>query len=159
MALFLKEHKKFLLLLAKHKVKFLLIGGYAVIYHGYERTTSDMDVWLKPTNKNRGRFISALREHGVADDQLQIVNTMNFTKPQVVNIGRKPNQIEFLTKVTGLEFEEASAKKVTLDLEQYQIGLLGYDDLITNKMLTGRLQDQADVETLRKIQRERNKNE
>jgi hypothetical protein len=56
MDIMLEEHKKFLLLLLKHKVEFIVIGGYAVIYYGYERSTSDMDIWLKPTNKNRDKF-------------------------------------------------------------------------------------------------------
>lgn len=158
MELFLKAHKNFLLLLSKHNVNFLLIGGYAVIYYGYERTTNDMDIWLKPTNKTRDLFIHALKEHGVANEKLDAVKKMDFSKPQVLAIGKKPNQIEFLTVVRGLNFEEADDKKNVFDLDNQQIGLLGYEDLITNKMLVARPQDKADVDMLQKIERERNKN-
>lgn len=158
MDLFLKAHKIFLLLLLRHNVKFLLVGGYAVICHGYERTTNDMDVWLKPTNKNKDNFISALKEHGVDSERLEAVKKMDFAKPQVLAIGKKPNQIEFLTVVTGLNFDEADEQKIVVELEGRPIRLLGYEDLIANKILTGRLQDKADVEELQKIQRERNKN-
>lgn len=157
MELLLKEHKKFLLLLNKHQVKFLLIGGYAVIYHGYERTTNDMDIWLKPTNKNRDQFVSVLKAQGVVDEKLQAVKKMNFTKPQVLSIGKKPNQIEFLTVVAGLNFDEADESKETLALEKQQIGFLSYEDLLTNKMVTGRLKDKADVDILQKIRRAKDK--
>lgn len=83
MNLFLEAHKKILLLLLKHKVDFILIGGYAVIYHGYERTTADMDLWLKPENENRNRFIDALADHGVIQENLDTVKNMDFTKPQI----------------------------------------------------------------------------
>ncbi len=156
--LFLKEHKKVLALLAQHAVDFLVVGGYAVICHGYERSTSDMDIWLKPSDKNRDRFIKAMKEKGVSSSKLKALSKMDFTEPQVLAIGKKPNQIEFLTVVTGLEFEEADRQKTTVDLKNQQIGLLGYKDLITNKMLTDRLQDKADVDKLQKIQRERDKN-
>jgi hypothetical protein len=56
MDVMLREHKAFLLLLLKYKVEFILIGGYAVIFYGYERTTADMDIWLRPDNKNRDKF-------------------------------------------------------------------------------------------------------
>jgi hypothetical protein len=158
MDIFLKEHKKFLLLLSKHQVNYLLIGGYAVISHGYERTTNDMDVWLEPTNENRDKFVNALREQGVVDNILKAVAKMDFTKPQVLTIGKKPNQIEFLTVVTGLNFDEANKQKVLVDLEDQQIGLLGYEDLIANKILTDRPQDKADVHMLQEIQQEKDKN-
>ena len=63
MDLFIDEQKKFLLLLLKHNVEFILIGGHAVIYHGYERVTADMDIWLKPDSQNRTNFLEALREY------------------------------------------------------------------------------------------------
>lgn len=158
MPLFLEEHKKFLLLLAKQEVDFLLIGGYAVIYHGYERTTHDMDVWLKPTNKNRDKLINALEQHGVIKNNLAAIRTMDFRQPQVLSIGKKPNQIEFLTVVTGLNFDEANKQKTVIDLVDQEIGFLNFRDLITNKILTDRPQDKADVDILQKIQRERNEN-
>ena len=57
MSIFFEEHQRILALLIKHQVEFLLIGGYAVIFHGYSRTTGDMDIWLAPNNKNKQRLI------------------------------------------------------------------------------------------------------
>lgn len=153
MALFLQEHKRFLLLLLKHEVEFILIGGYAVIYHGYERTTNDMDLWLKPTNINRDRFIEALKDHGVVQSGLDAVKKMDFTSSQVLHIGKPPNKIDFLTKVQGLSFEEAMEKKVSVLLGDEQLPILHYDHLIISKMLAGRPQDKADVDMLQKIKR------
>lgn len=157
MDLFLEEHKKILLLLLKNSVDFILIGGYAVIYYGYERTTGDMDLWLKPTNENRDNFINALKEHGVEPNALDTLSKMKFTEPQVLYIGKKPNKIDFMTKIQGLSFEEAADKKVLLSLEGQHIPVIHYDHLIISKMLMGRSQDKADVEMLQKIQRLRNR--
>jgi hypothetical protein len=157
MALFLKEHKRILLLLAKHKVKFILIGGYAVIYYGYERTTTDMDLWLKPNNENRNKFIGALKEDNFVQSAVDDLYKMDFTETQVLHIGKRPNKIDFLTKVHGLDFHEAAAKQVLLPLEDHHIAVLHFDDVIISKMLLGRPQDKADVDMLKKIQRYRNK--
>jgi hypothetical protein len=157
MSTFLKEHRKFLLLLVKHQVDFIVIGGYAVIYHGYERTTGDMDLWLKPSNENREKFIRALTEYGVIKEHLQKINTLDFAQPQVLHIGEKPNQIEFLTFTQGLNFEEAYQKKENLDLEGKQIPILHLSHLIATKMLLGRPQDLADIDKLKKIQQYRNR--
>ena len=141
----------------KHNVKFILIGGYAVIYHGYERTTGDMDIWLKPSNENRDKFVAALKEHGTDQEGLDTLINMDFTKPQVLHIGKMPNKIDFLTKVQGLNFEEAARQSVTLQLKNKHIPVLHFDHLIINKLLTGRMQDKADVEKLKKIHRLKNR--
>lgn len=157
MNLFLKEHQNILFLLLKHRVEFIIIGGYAVIYHGYERTTSDLDLWLKPDNQNRNKFINALAEHGVVNDHLEMIKTMDFTKPQVLHIGEKPNKIDFLTHIQGLKFVETEKKKELLVLDNRQIPVLHYDHLIITKMVTGRPQDKADIDKLKKIQQYKNR--
>ncbi len=151
MDILLEEYKKFLLLLLKHKVEFMLIGGYAVIYYGYERTTSDMDIWLQPTNSNRDKFINALREHGINESDLKSVHKMDFTEVQVLHIGEKPNKIDFLTKVLGLTYDEADSKKSLLPLKDKNIPVIHYHHLIVLKMLAGRPQDKADIDILQKI--------
>ena len=156
MDIFLDEHKKFLHLLIKHKVDFMLIGGYAVIIYGYERGTSDMDIWLKPDNENRDKFIAALREHGIREDVLGEVSKMDFTEVRIMHIGEKPNKIDFLTKVHGLNFDEANEKKKLLSIGEQKIPVINYHHLITLKILAARPQDKADVDILQKINRFRN---
>lgn len=156
MDLFLESHKKFLILLLKHQVEFVLIGGYAVIIYGYERGTSDMDLWLNPTNENKVKFIDALREQGVSEEGLNHLNALDFVgEAKVFHIGEKPNKIDFLTKVQGLKFDDAYEAKKLLPLKEYLIPVIQYEHLILIKMIAGRPQDNADVDILRKINKHR----
>jgi predicted nucleotidyltransferase len=152
MDIFLESHKKFLTLLLTHQVDFILIGGYAVIVYGYERGTSDMDLWLKPSNENKEKFIVALREHGISEQGLAQLNLLDFTgDPRVFHIGEKPAKIDFLTKVQGLKFEEAYEVKKLLPLYDLMVPVIQYDHLILLKMIAGRPQDKADIDVLSKI--------
>lgn len=153
MHLFLDEHRKFLILLLKHEVKFMLIGGYAVIIYGYERGTGDMDLWLQPDNDNKRKFIEALKEHGISQESLDAVSKMDFTTVIALHLGDKPNKIDFLTKVQGLDFEEADQQKRLIPLNDLSIPVIDYDHLIRIKLLAGRPQDKADVDILQKINR------
>jgi hypothetical protein len=157
MDILLEEHKKFLLLLLKHQVDFMLIGGYAVIYYGYERGTADMDIWLKPTNENRDKFILALKEHGIGIVYLDEVSKMDFTNAQVLTLGEKPNKIDILTKVQGMLYEDADKEKQLYPLKDTFIPIIQYHHLIITKMITGRPQDKADVDVLQKINRKKGK--
>jgi len=151
----LEEHKKFLLLLLKHKVEFMLIGGYAVIYYGYERGTADMDIWLKPTNENRDKFLSALKEHGIGTESLNAVSKMDFTNAQVLSLGDKPNKIDIKTKVQDMLYEDADKEKQLYPMKDKFIPIIQYHHLIITKMIAGRPQDKADVDVLQKINRKR----
>lgn len=153
MDIFLEEHKLFLLLLLKHKVEFILIGGYAVILYGYERGTADMDIWLKPSNENKERFILALEEHGIGETSLTQLSKKDFGEVIVMHIGEKPNKIDFLTKVQGLTYDDADKEKKMLTMKDQLIPVIQYDHLIVLKMIAGRPQDKADVDILQKINR------
>jgi hypothetical protein len=154
MDIFLESHVKALLLLLKYKVEFVLIGGYAVIIYGYERGTSDMDLWINPTNENKSKLILALREQGVSEAGLSQLNSLDFmSDPKVFHIGEKPNKIDFLTKVQGLKFDEADKSKKLLPFKDFLLPVIQYDHLILIKMIAGRPQDNADVDVLSKINR------
>jgi Nucleotidyl transferase of unknown function (DUF2204) len=153
MDIMLDWHKDFLLLLLKHDVEFILIGGYAVIYYGYERTTADMDIWLRPDNTNRSNFIKALIENGINSQTANALEATDFSKPQVMHIGEKPNHIDFLTKVNGVTFDDAWQKKAMLPLKNKLVPVIQYHHLILTKISTGRLQDKADIEKLQNINR------
>lgn len=156
MNILVKEHKQILLMLAKHEVNYILIGGYAVIYYGYARTTDDMDIWLKPDNDNKLKFLKALNEIGIIEEHLYKLSKIDFTKVNVLSIGVKPYKIDFLTKVLGVEWDEACKKIRLLPLENIMVPVIYYHHLIINKMLSDRLQDKADVEILQKINKYRN---
>jgi len=155
MDIFFESHKQFLILLMEHDVEFMLIGGYAVIHYGYERTTGDMDIWLKPTNENRDKFIKALNTFGINKELLVEVGKMNFEDAHVLHFGERPDKIDFLTKVSGLTYNEADAKKTFLPLKDKLVPVIDFNHLIVLKMIAGRPQDIADVDILQKIHKNR----
>lgn len=155
MNILLEEYKKFLLLLIKHNVEFMLIGGYAVIYYGYARTTGDMDIWLKPDNSNKNKFINALNEYGIIPEDTDILKRIDFETTHAFHIGKEPNKIDFLTKIQGVTYSEADKSKVFFPLKNKQIPIIQYHHLIASKISSGRSKDKADVEELQNINKYR----
>ena len=147
----IEKHKQILIELLNSKVDFLLIGGYAVIYHGYVRTTGDMDVWLKPDNENKMKLLSVLEKHLTDKSGLDKVKQLDFTDVIAFHIGFPPEKIDFLTKIAGINFDEAFSHKALLPIQNYQIPVLHLNDLIANKLMSARLKDKADAEELQKI--------
>lgn len=157
MDIFFEEHQQLLKLLQKHKVAFILIGGYAVIYYGYERTTGDMDIWIKLGEDNKARLIEALIEFGIEDDDINQLKQLDFSKPlPVFYIGKSPRRIDFVTVISNVKFEEAFEKVQYSELNQVQIPVIHYDDLIKSKLNTGRAKDVADIEELERIKKYKN---
>jgi hypothetical protein len=157
MLFFLPEFKLILSLLIKHNVNFILVGGYAVIHYGYARTTGDMDIWLQPDNTNKIRFISALKEFEIEEEDLQELAKQDFSKPQLFFFGQKPKRIDFLTKINGVTYQEAKEKINYFPMESLEIPILQFEHLILSKISTGRPQDNADVMKLQEIARYRKK--
>ena len=151
MDILIDEHRQFLKLLLKHNVKFILIGGYAVIYHGYERLTGDMDIWLEPNNENRNLLTIALTAFGIEDEDVKKVSQTNFTEPQIFFIGKVPRRIDFLTKITGINFTEANEQVNFFYMQELKIPVINYHHLLISKTNTGRLKDKADIEELERI--------
>jgi predicted nucleotidyltransferase len=151
MNIFLKEHQLLLEKLLRAGVKFIIIGGYAVNYHGYNRTTGDLDLWIKPDNKNRDILITVLKEFDFQTEGLEKLHNTDFSKPFVFNFWEKPYKVDVLTKISGVSFDEAYKKKIIENFEGLSIPFLDFHHLILSKMTTNRLRDQADVEELQKI--------
>jgi len=147
----LPEYKKMLLLLVKHDVKFMLIGGYAVIFHGYERLTTDLDIFLEPENKNRDKLVVALKEFGISNDSLKKLSKLDFNKIQFFHFGERPNRIDFLTKINLVTYTVAAKEARVFTIGKILIPIIQYHHLILSKMTTDRPQDKADVEMLQKI--------
>lgn len=160
MNIFIEEHQQMLLALAKNNVRFMLIGGYAVIYHGYARTTADMDIWLALGNDNKEKLAKALREFGIDDGSLSIFNSIDLTKPQnVFYFGKEPRRIDFLTMVSNVNFEDAYKKAGSFTLENVKIPVIHYNQLILSKLTSNRLKDKADIEELQRINKYKKKDE
>lgn len=157
MNIVIPEFKKLLLLLNKHKVNYMLIGGYAVIYYGYDRTTNDLDIWLEPNEANRDKLIVALEEYNIHTDDLKSLSTIDFTITQYFFIGEKPKKIDFLTRINNVTFDEAIKSVNHFPLENEQVPIIQYHHLILSKISNERLKDKADVEELQKINKHRKK--
>ena len=157
MDIFFKEHRQLLRLLVKRNVSFILIGGYAVNYYGYERTTGGMDIWLELGNENKYRVVLALRDFGIEDSDLEQLTRMDFeSAPPVFFIGEPPRRVDFLTVINNVKFEDAIAEANYLKIDDFQIPVINLKHLILSKITSSRLKDKADVEELQRINRYRN---
>lgn len=140
------DFKEFLRLLNAHRVEYLLIGGYAVGYHGYPRATADMDIWIAIEPRNADRMVSVLREFGFNSPEL---GPELFLRPwQIIRLGVPPVRIEICTTISGVDFAECYADRVEDTLDGVPVDLIGLAHLKTNKKASGRHQDLADLDQL-----------
>jgi len=149
--IFIESHQKLLKSLVKHKVKFLLVGGYAVIYHGYRRTTGDMDIWIKPSNDNKLSLIKVLKELKFDKDGINYIKQLDFTKHLAFHFWDEPERVDCLTHISNVQFAEAFDQKIKADIDGVTIPIIHYKHLILSKITSERLKDKADVEELQKI--------
>ena len=157
MDIFYEPHRKMLRLLVEFNVDFILIGGFAVNYYGYNRPTGDMDIWLKPSIDNQQKLINALTNYGFNKESINYVLSLDFTKPEVFACGEPPIRVDFLTKITGVDYEEADAQKVLSPMENIHIPILHLHHLVLSKISNDRTKDKLDIEELQKIQALRDK--
>ncbi len=157
MDIFLDEHKRLLVELLDGGVEFILIGGYAVNVHGYVRATHDMDIWLNPDNNNKARLVKVLLRMKFEPAGIDFIEQQNFEAPFVFHIGEAPNAVDFITKISGVQYHDADNEKILLPLGEKEVPVLHLHHLILSKTGTGRLKDAADIETLQKIAQARRK--
>ena len=140
---------EFVALLNSWKVEYLVVGGYAVAFHGHPRFTGDIDFLVRATPDNAQRLLDVLREFGFGSLNLTLEDLT--TEGRVVQLGRPPNRIDLLTRISGVTFEEAWAGRISGNLGAHRVDFLGWDALIQNKTVTGRDKDRADVTKLLSI--------
>ncbi len=153
MNIFFDEHLDLLTLLNKHDVGYLLVGGYAVIVHGHRRPTGDLDLWVRPTNINKIKLIAALSEAGFEEEGLDYLKALDFEEHLVFSLGAEPKKVDFITRVSNVQFEEAYQKKILGEVDGMTIPVIHLNDLVLSKSNTGREKDKLDVEALQKIMR------
>jgi hypothetical protein len=140
------DFKEFLSLLNSHRVEYLLIGGYAVSYHGYPRATNDIDVWIAVHPDNAARMVTVLHEFGFS---LAEISAELFLKvPSIVRMGYPPMRIEVTTSISGVAFEQCYAERVVDTLDGIKVNIIGLAHLKQNKQASGRFKDLADLENL-----------
>lgn len=127
-------------------VRYLVVGGYAVNFHGHHRNTADFDIWLAIDPANARRVSKALRAFGFA---ARTVPPSRFARKGPIHaFGRKPWRVDLLSEPSGVEFDACYARRVESDVDGLRIPWISLEDLITNKRASGRLKDLADVESL-----------
>jgi len=133
-------------LLNAHHVEYLVIGGYAVNYHGYARATGDIDIWVAVHPSNAERVVAALTEFGFNVPDLSVEL---FLKPwQIIRLGMPPVRIEVATTISGVDFAECYSQRVEATLDGVPVKLISLKHLKLNKRASARNQDLADLERL-----------
>jgi len=144
------DYKEFLRLLRAHGVEYLLIGGWAVGYHGYPRATYDLDVWIAISPANAARVMKALADFGF--DVPELSSDLFLKDDSIVRMGSEPVRIELMTSISGVEFDVCYRGRLETTINDVPVSLINLRDLKTNKEASGRLKDLADVEQLSKDQ-------
>jgi hypothetical protein len=141
-----KDLREFIALLNSTGVKYLVVGGHAVAFHGHPRFTGDMDFFVECSPENANRLAAALVQFGFGGLGL---GAEAFLQPEtVVQLGRPPNRIDLLTSIDGVGFAKAWQAKVPGELDGAPVHFLGREDLLANKRASGRPQDLADLDNL-----------
>jgi hypothetical protein len=145
--LFNNDFLDFLLLLDNYNVDYLLVGGYAVILHGYGRSTGDMDLWVNQNEENYCKLKEVYQAFGAP---MFSIDEFFSDKFDVWSMGVEPRKIEILTKVSGLNFEESKSHCNWINEIDFKVPYIDFEDLMKNKLATGRLKDLLDFQQLNK---------
>lgn len=141
-----RDFKEFIESLNANRVRYLIVGGYAMAAHGHPRYTKDLDVWIEVAPQNAERVVQALKDFGFG--QLDFNASDFLDEGVVVQLGYPPHRIDLLTAATGVRFTDCYARKIRLAIDGIEADFIDIGGLLENKKATGRLQDQADVEAL-----------
>ena len=143
-----QDFKEFLKLLEENEVEYLLVGGYAVGYHGYPRPTGDIDFWISNRPENAERVVSVLREFGFASQKL---SASLFTQEKsIVRMGVAPFKLEVITFIDGVNFDDCYKRQIETNIDGCKVKVIGLDDLLANKNASGRPKDINDILELEK---------
>jgi predicted nucleotidyltransferase len=143
-----RDFREFLASLNSHEVRYLLIGGYAVGYHGYPRATNDIDVWVEVSEENAERIVDALGGFGFGGPDVQ--PALFLAPRKIIRMGRPPLRIEVATAISGVVFDECFAVREMANLDGLDVPIISRDHLIANKRAAGRPKDIADLTALQR---------
>jgi predicted nucleotidyltransferase len=145
-----EDFRDLLVLLADAGVEFVIVGAYALAFHGAPRASGDIDLFVRPSAVNAERLFGVLVRFGAPVHSAGVTPT-DFAQPGAVyQIGLPPRRIDLLTEISGVTFDEAWASRTTAEVEGRSVSFIGRETLIKNKKASGRLKDVADVARLRK---------
>ena len=141
-----KDLKEFIELLNSRKVKYLVVGGYAVAYHGHPRFTADIDFFIERSISNAVLLEQVVNTFGFSSLGIK---AEDFLKPEtVIQLGRPPHRIDILTSATGIEFDDAWQTRATTVIDGSPVFVISKKLLIQNKKAVQRPQDIADLKQI-----------
>jgi predicted nucleotidyltransferase len=140
------DFKEFLQLLNAHRVEYLLVGGYAVGYHGYPRATVDMDIWIGKGLDTARKMVTVLKEFGF--DVPNLSADLFLKDDQIVRMGVPPVRLEIFTTIPGVRFEDCYESRIEDVMDGIKVQLISLEDLKQNKKASGRNKDLNDLENL-----------
>ncbi len=148
-----RHFREFLKLLKARKVKYLVVGGYAVAYHGFPRFTGDLDVFVAVEAGNAAKLQLVFTDFGFAGMKLTPADFL--IENQIIEIGREPLKIQVLTGIDGVTFDRCYRERTHFVDQGLRVPVIGYEQLLKNKKATARGKDLIDVSELQKLRRQR----
>jgi hypothetical protein len=149
--IFYDDFRDFLIALNANEVEYVLVGAYAVILHGYRRTTGDMDVWVNPTEKNYIKITKAFYDFGLQLLEMTKTNFLDIAKFDVFSYGKPPVCIDILTVVKGCNFDDAFLQSEIFMEDDLPIRFINLNNLRMSKKASGRFKDLDDLDKLGEI--------
>lgn len=146
--IFNPDFQDFIRALNEADVRYVLVGGYAVILHGYNRTTGDLDIWVERTEENYTRLVSAFRIFSMPVFDMSLKNFLNTTAYDVFTFGVPPVSIDIMLDVKGLDFKEAWSMSERKVIDDVNVNLIDLQSLIRAKKASGRHRDLDDIENI-----------
>jgi len=139
------DYKDFISALNNSNVRYVIVGAYALAFHGHPRATGDIDIWIQPERGNVTALLAALREYGF--ESLHLTEE-DILSGDVIQLGYAPVRIDLLTTLSGLTNEEIMESREPGSFDDLPLYYLGRDAFIKNKRALGRHRDLADIELL-----------
>lgn len=146
--IFHEDFRDFLSSLNRNEVRYMLVGGFAVILHGYSRTTGDMDIWVERTSENYHRIKKAFLQFGMPVFDMTETNFLSHPNWDVFTFGIPPVAIDLMIQIKGLDFEACFANAVLFEDDDLKIRTIHRNDLLKAKKQAGRAKDIDDIENL-----------
>jgi hypothetical protein len=137
---------EFFQLLNANKVRYLIIGGYAVAFHGYPRFTKDVGIWLWRNPENAKKVVNALADFGFKP--LGLTQEDFLESDTIIQLGYPPNRIDLVMTASGVEFDDCYLSRIEEEIDGVKLPFIDLHNLKKHKRATGRAQDLADVENL-----------
>jgi len=141
-----QDFREFVQSLHDNQVRYLVVDGYAVAFHGYPLYTKDIDLWVEMTPENAARIVQALQQFGFGSLGLTVQDFLEADT--IIQLGHPPRRIDLLTTVPGVDFAVCFDARVVVEIDDLPVNFIDLQNLIKNKRASGSAQDLADIENL-----------